>query len=266
MHILVTNDDGIESPGLWHLAAALHKAGLGTVTIIAPSEEHSGMSMSFPPRLEHEIYPVPPPSQDYADIPAYALTGTPVGCVTAGMLAAVGPAPTVVVAGINRGLNSGTNVMLSGTVGAAMVGAFWGVPAMAVSAQVVRDTPMSWESAAWAATCVFPLLIDTRPEPHPLVLNVNVPNIPDPGMLRGFRQTILSNFFYGRFIGLSELLPGERGGQRFRYTFDRSRLPGDFDELTDDGAIRAGYVSVTALTPMTVHPNVDLSSKLASLH
>lgn len=267
MHILVTNDDGIESPGIWHLAAALRDAGLGDVTIIAPDEEHSGMSMSFPPQQDHEIYPVTPPDESFAGIAAYALTGTPVGCVTVGMLAAVTPRPDVVVSGINWGLNGGANVMLSGTVGAAMAGAFWGAPALAVSAQFVRGEPMGWASAAWAATRVFPLLLDFRPEAghRPLVLNVNVPHALDPAGLRGFRQTTLSDFFYGHFIGISEMQTSDRGGHRFRYTFDRSRLPARFDELTDDGAIQAGYVSVTPLTPMDVHPHIDLARALVDL-
>jgi 5'-nucleotidase len=267
MQILVTNDDGIDSLGLWHLAAALRDTGLGQVTIIAPVEEQSGTSMSFPPRDEHAIRPVAPPEPIFADIPAFALDGTPVNCVTLAMLAVVAPRPDIIVSGINRGLNSGRNVMLSGTVGAAMAGVVWGVPGLAVSAQYVRDEPMGWVSAAWAATQMLPLMRDYSASEgnHPLILNVNVPHTHNPAELRGFRQTVLSDFFYGSFIAVGEMMANDQGGQRFRYTFDRSRFPTAFDELTDDGAIRAGYVSVTPLTPLAVHPQINLDGLLAIL-
>ncbi|MCU0492411.1 MAG: 5'/3'-nucleotidase SurE [Chloroflexaceae bacterium] len=266
MHILVTNDDGIESLGLWLLAQALHEAGLGDVTIIAPDGEQSGMSMAFPPRLEHELNPASAPEPGFAAIRAYTLNGTPVNCVTVGMLGVVNPRPDVVVSGINRGLNAGTNVLLSGTVGAAMIASLWGVPALAVSAQWVRDTPMAWEVAAWAATRVLPLLHDLpRVGSNAPLLNVNVPNVPSLAALRGFRQTGLSNFFYGTFIRMGEGQPTEQGGLRFRYTFDRSAVPDHYDEGSDDGAIRAGYVAVTALTPIGINPALDLRPALLEL-
>ncbi|NJM05529.1 5'/3'-nucleotidase SurE [Candidatus Gracilibacteria bacterium] len=265
MHILVTNDDGIESPGLWTLAAALHDAGLGRVTIIAPEEEHSGTSMSFPPRRAHELHAVKGLDPAHAAITAFSLNGTPVGCVTAGMLAEAGSRPDVVVSGINRGLNSGTNVMLSGTVGAAMVAALWGVPALAVSLQFVGDNEMPWPTAAWAAVQVFPLLqtLSTRSTATPL-LNVNVPHLGTPQQIRGFRQTTLSTFFYGHFLSMGESERTERGGRRFSYAFDRSGLNG-FDEQSDDGAVRAGFVSVTPLHPISVRGDVDLHAALAGI-
>lgn len=273
MQILVTNDDGIDSPGIWALAGALRDAGFGAVTIIAPSDEQSGSGMSFPPHLEQEIYPVDPPDPAFAGIPAFALTGTPAACVTVAMLTAVSPRPDFVVAGINRGLNTGNNVMVSGTVGAAMSGTLWGVPGMAVSLQLVRDEAPVWHNAAWAAARLFPLLRDYAPEEeqHPLVLNVNVPHTVDaagrPGWqtFKGFRQTTLSDFFYGHPIGLSELQPGPRNGHRFSYIFDRSKIMDYPNEQTDNGAIRAGYVSVTPLAPVTVHLHIDFGQALERL-
>lgn len=261
MQILVTNDDGFESLGLWALAQAVRETGLGEVTIIAPSEEHSGASMAFPSTLVSEIYDVEPPAPAYVGIPAYALTGTPVGCVTAAMLGAVGPRPDVVVSGINRGLNSGSNVMVSGTVGAAMVGAFWGVPGLAVSQATRRGEVSDWQQAAAVAARLLPIALQL---PHhgstAPVLNINVPL----GAAKGIRQTTLSDFFYGKMIGLGELVPGTRG-RVLRYTFDRSRVPHDPSEATDDGAIAAGYISVTPLIPMGVQPDIDLGALLAQI-
>jgi 5'-nucleotidase len=232
------------------------------VTIVAPESEQSGMGMSLPPRAEHHIRAVPAPDPAHAAIAAFSFSGTPVGCVTAGMLAGACPPADAVVSGINRGLNSGSNVLLSGTVGAAMVAALWGLPAMAVSLQFMGDAPMPWATAAWAAVRLFPLLEALRGR-GPLVLNVNVPHIHDIAELRGFRQTSVSEFFYGRYLDLPTEPEDEDGRRRVRFRFARERMP-EFPETSDDGAIRAGYVSLTPLSPMLSRDEVDLTAALAS--
>lgn len=267
-HILVTNDDGIESPGIWALAAALHAADLGDVTIIAPNEERSGAGMSIPPTPHGEIVPATAPSPEVAHIPAWATTATPAACLTLAMLDIVCPRPDIVVSGINLGLNTGGNVMVSGTVGAAMAGALWGIPGLALSVELVHGEPLAWETAAWAAVTLFPLVRRAAvPEGHrPLVLNVNVPHAPEgPTTLHGFRQTLLSEFFYGTTVTIAEVVAHEDAGHRYRFSFDPSRRPSRLDPETDLGAVRAGYVSVTPLAPMTVHPHIDLGRALAAL-
>jgi 5'-nucleotidase len=178
------------------------------------------------------------------------------------MLSGVCAAPDVVVSGINRGLNSGTNILLSGTVGAAMVAALWGLPAMAVSLQFVGDAPMPWATAAWAATRLFPLLEGLRAR-GPLLLNVNVPHIHDIAELRGFRQTSVSEFFYGRYLDLPLEPEDEEGRRRVRFRFMRERMS-TFPETSDDGAVRAGYVSLTPISPMVGRDEVDLTAALAA--
>jgi 5'-nucleotidase len=261
MHILVTNDDGIDSPGLWALAGALHGAGLGRVTIVAPESEQSGTGMGMPFRGEHALRAAPPPDPAHAEIAAFAFSGTPVGCVTAGMLAGACPPADVVVAGINRGLNCGSNVLLSGTVGAAMVAALWGLPAMAVSLQFVGDAPLPWATAAWAAAQLFPLLAGMRAH-GPLALNVNVPCRHEIAELRGFRQTSLSDFFYGRYLDLPTDPADDEGRRRGRFRFVRERIPAS-PEASDDGAVSAGYVSVTPLSPLIGRDDLSLAAALA---
>lgn len=263
MQILVTNDDGIDSPGLWALAGALRDAGLGAVTVVAPAEEQSGTSMALPPRRDLALRPVPAPDPAHAGIAAYAFNGTPVGCVMAGVLADLGPAPDVIVAGINRGLNTGTNVLLSGTVGAAMLGALWGRPAMAVSQMFVGDNPMPWATATWAAVRAFPLLGLLRGR-GPLVLNLNVPHLHDVAELRGFRQAALSTFFYGSVVDIDLAAPEADGSRRVGFRFMRERVP-EFPLETDDGGVRAGYATLTVLTPTGVAADVDLSGALGEL-
>jgi 5'-nucleotidase len=265
MHILVTNDDGIDSPGLWALAGALHSAGLGEVTIVAPEQEQSGMSMALPPRRGLALRELPAPDPAHAGLRAFAFNGTPVGCVMAGMLAELGPPPDVVVAGINNGLNTGTNVLLSGTVGAAMLGALWGRPAMAVSQMFVGDNPMPWATAAWAAVHCFPLLERLRGL-GALVLNLNVPHLRAIDELQGFRQTVLSTFFYGSVVELdvSDVAVDAEGRRPISFRFRRDLVP-EFPEHTDDGAVRAGFCSVSVLTPTGIAVNVDLSAAIDAL-
>lgn len=263
MQILVVNDDGIESLGIWALAGALRDAGLGEVLLVAPEVEQSGTSMALPYQREMTIRPVAAPIPAYEGIAAYACNGTPVGCVLAGMQAGLGPRPDVVVAGINRGLNSGTNVLLSGTVGAAMLGALWGLPALAVSQMFVGDAPMPWGTAAWAAVKAFPLLERLQGQ-GPVVLNLNVPHIHEVAELRGFRQTHLSSFFYGSVVEMDVASPPDEDGRsRLALRFVRERVPAFSDE-SDDGAVRAGYISLTPLAPTGAAP-IDLSAALADL-
>lgn len=263
MHILVTNDDGIDSPGLWALAGALQEAGFGTVTIVAPLEEQSGMSMSLPPRRDPHVRAIPAPDPAHAEIRAFAVEGTPVACVTVGMLADLGPRPDVIVSGINRGLNTGTNVLLSGTVGAAMIGALYGLPALAMSLQFKGDAPMPWATAAWAAVRTFPLLERLRGN-GPLVLNVNVPHEHNLEDVRGFRQTELSGFFYGSVVDVALGDPDPDEKRPLTFTFRRDKVP-VFAEQTDDGAVRAGFVSITPLAPMLGVGVFDLREALAGL-
>lgn len=263
MNILVTNDDGIESEGIWQLALALREAGLGTVTIVAPLEEHSGAAMSFLYRPTYEATSAEPPHPRFEGIDAYALASTPVGCVSAGVLGALGLRPDLVVSGVNRGLNTGVSVMLSGTVGAAMAAACWGLPAMAVSLRVQGAEAPEWRSAAEAAARLVPALMAEAQREGPLVLNVNVPHLGGTP-LRGYRQTQLSTFFYGDALVLEGAERTERG-HSLRYAFDATRLPRNVDEATDDGAVRAKYVSVTPLRPQTSHERPGLGAALQGL-
>lgn len=137
--ILVTNDDGIESPGIQELAAALRE--VGQVTVVAPCGQQSGTSMSI--RLDQEIrlrtYPEPSDAADSADAAdrspvGHCVDATPAGAV---LLAVRALAPEsgfdLVVSGINRGANIGEVSHMSGTIGAAMMGAYLRIPAVAAS-------------------------------------------------------------------------------------------------------------------------------------
>lgn len=142
--ILFTNDDGIESPGLWAVAKAF--AGIGDLLIVAPREQQSGMGRSLPSYSRGIIYP----QEQMLDLPdcvAYAVDGTPAQAVQHGVLELADRKPALVVSGINYGDNTGNGVTISGTVGAALEGASFGIPAIAVSQQTPFDLHLSYSDA-----------------------------------------------------------------------------------------------------------------------
>lgn len=128
--ILLTNDDGIDSPGLWAAAKAL--SALGYVWVVAPRDQASSTGRSMPLSSDGLIT-VRTMVVDGQEWPVYAVGGTPAQTVQHGILEVVGKVPDLVVSGINYGLNMGNGITISGTVGAAMEAAAFGAPALAVS-------------------------------------------------------------------------------------------------------------------------------------
>ena len=139
--ILFTNDDGIESPGLWASVAAF--AGMGHLIVVAPREQQSGMGRSLPTYSQGNIYPYDLPVQ-IPDCIAYAVDGTPAQAVQHGVLELAEELPSLVVSGINYGDNTGNGVTISGTVGAALEAASLDIPALAISQQTPFDLHHSY--------------------------------------------------------------------------------------------------------------------------
>ena len=138
--ILLTNDDGIQSPGLWAAAAAL--ADLGHVTVVAPRTQSSGMGRSLPADSDGVIRPevLTVRGQRWK---AYAVGGSPAQAVLHGILEIMPRRPDLVVAGINYGENVATGITISGTVGAAMEAAAQGIPSLAVSLETKTEEHFS---------------------------------------------------------------------------------------------------------------------------
>lgn len=139
--ILLTNDDGIRSPGLWSAAEALSE--LGYVTVAAPREQASGSGRSMPSTSEGTIRKekVQIRGQEWT---VYAVAGSPAQTVQHAIMELMPRVPDLVVAGINYGENVTTSVTISGTVGAAMEGAAFGAPSMAVSLETDREHHLSY--------------------------------------------------------------------------------------------------------------------------
>lgn len=139
--ILLTNDDGILSPGLWAAAASLSK--LGFVTVTAPREQSSGAGRSLPSTSDGiiEEQRVQVNGQEWT---VFSVGGTPAQTVLHGVLEVMKKKPDLVVSGINYGENVASGVTISGTVGAAMEGASLGIPSMAVSLEAAPEYHLSY--------------------------------------------------------------------------------------------------------------------------
>lgn len=176
--ILLTNDDGIRSPGLWAAAAALSR--LGFVTVAAPREQSSGMGRSLPGSsdgiIQREIVTVN--GQEWV---VHAVGGTPAQAVQHALLEILPRRPDLVVSGINYGENLATGITISGTVGAAMEAAAAGIPALAISLETDKahhlsySTAVDFSVAAQFAERFGRLLLERGLPPGADLLKVDIP-------------------------------------------------------------------------------------------
>jgi 5'-nucleotidase len=240
-HILVTNDDGVFSPGLLALKRALEQ--IGEVSVIAPDRNRSAIGRGI---TVHTSLHVEQVELEDGSI-AYATDGTPVDCVRFAVLGLVGAVPDVVVSGINMGVNLGDDVTYSGTVAAALEGVLLGWPAIAVSQQHSGPPDERWEARSYdfSAVCdfvprLFPLISEHR-FPRQVLLNINAPARPAATPARA-RVTRL-----GRRIYNNELVLEGTDGPRRRYAIYGVPPGYHREDGTDFAAIDDGEISVSPL-------------------
>ena len=179
LQILLTNDDSILSPGLW--AAAESLSALGFVTVVAPREQSSAMGRSLPPSSDGII------SKETVEVggkswTVYAVGGTPAQAVQHGVFEIMEERPSLIVSGINYGENVASGITISGTVGAALEGASYGIPSMAISLQTAlrlhftHSKEVDFSTAAYFAAYFGEILL-TKKLPYDVdVLKVDVPS------------------------------------------------------------------------------------------
>ena len=177
--ILLTNDDGILSPGLWSAAAALET--LGYVHVVAPREQSSGMGRSLPSTSSGIIEPQKLRVNE-REWTVYAVSGTPAQAVLHGIFEIVPGKPDLVVSGINYGENMGLGITVSGTVGAALEGASAGIPSLAISLETKIEHHLSYSnevdfSAAAHFTAYFGKMLMEKQLPEDVrVLKIDIPS------------------------------------------------------------------------------------------
>lgn len=245
MQALITNDDGVDSPGLAALAEVAARAGLD-VTVAAPSWDSSGASASLTAVqqdgrfLVEELEPVVPGSR------WLSVEAAPAFIVRAGMEEAFGARPDVVLSGINSGPNLGAAVLHSGTVGAVLTAATQGCRGLAVSLGV--GDPFRWDTAAGVAAPLLAWLLDAEPG---TALNLNVPNVA-PDDVRGLRRGGLAA---GGTVQATVTEVGE-GYRKMSF----AQGDGTFEPGTDAALLAEGYACFTPLAAPCEATAVDTSA------
>jgi 5'/3'-nucleotidase len=186
MRILITNDDGVFAPGIAALARGLASAFAGQhqLVVVAPLTDHSGTGAAVGPVYERESIPYEAVQiPGLGGTPVYGIDGPPALAVILACIEGFGPRPDLVVSGINHGVNAGRSALHSGTVGATLTAAQFGIRGLAVSIAWGRE-PIPWETPVHLATGIVPVLAT---QPRATVLNLNVPAV-TLDALRGLRH------------------------------------------------------------------------------
>lgn len=259
--ILVTNDDGVYAPGIAALARGLAEAfdGEYELIVVAPLTDHSGAAAAVGPVYERESIPFEPvdiPGLEH--IPTYGIDGPPALAVILACIEGFGPRPDLVVSGVNHGINAGRSALHSGTVGAALTGAQFGLPGLAVSIAWSND-PVPWETPVTLAARLVPIVGSSAPG---TVLNLNSPAVPLDqlqgvrhgalgaiGLIRTARPHSPIETVHGSDVGSGvgtsghAITLGLRGGRGA----DARAEANEIDPDSDAGALADGWASVTPL-------------------
>ncbi len=251
--ILFTNDDGIASPGLWAVAEAF--ADVGDILIAAPRVQQSGMGRSLPVSSEGRLIAYENPEALFA-YRAFAVDGTPAQSVQHGILELADRRPALVVSGINYGENTGNGVTISGTVGAALEAASFGVPALAVSQGMSIDLHMSYSrDVDFGPAAAFSRQFGLRLLQHPSqpddvdVLKIEVPK--GATLQTPWRVTRLSRRRVFWPTRPERVALGEIGRLGYHFDADPSKAEPDSDVYA---VLHEGVVSVTPIS-------LDLTSR-----
>lgn len=234
MTILVTNDDGISAEGLRALASELKQ--IAPVVVVAPDGERSAIGTAVtlrqPLRLQ-SISPLMP------GVETYSVGGTPSDSVILGLGRLIKDKVDLVVSGINQGTNLGDDVLISGTVGAALQGYLHGFPAMAVSAQFQDDGMPFFADAARFAAMVAKKMLSSPVTPY-IFLNINFPCL-RLAEVKGVQITRLASASHIHIVE-----EGSDGNGKY-YKLIRRRSDGVTDKRTDVWALSQGIISITPL-------------------
>ena len=226
--ILVTNDDGVHSPGIVALYGAVKH--LGDAYIVAPDRERSATGHSLTLHRPLKVTEV----RDRV----YSINGTPTDCVTLGINKVLPERPALVVSGINRGANLGDDVTYSGTVSAAVEGTMFGIPSIAFSLAAAKHYHFDAASAIAHDIAKFVL---KHSLPYDTLLNVNIPNV-DKENIRGIRFTRQGKRVYDGAI--QEMF--DPWGEK-HYWIGGGKPYWERGEDTDIETVEGGYISVTPI-------------------
>lgn len=234
---LLTNDDGIHSPGLEALVQTL--GHLGECMVIAPDRDNSAVSHSLTMNRPLRVMKL---KDNY-----YSLNGTPTDCVAIGLKKIIDRKPDILVSGINPGPNLGDDISYSGTVSAAVEGTMYGIPSLAVS--LAGKEPYNFSDAAELAAKLSRQILQ-QGLPEGTLLNANIPQVETIKGIRVTRQ--------GRRLWENAIQETFDPWGRKHYWIGGGTPSSDSGEDTDVHAVGCGYISVTPIhLDLTNHQGID---------
>jgi len=245
MQILLTNDDGIYAPGLQALEHELRS--LGSVEVVAPLIEQSGVGHAITyltPLMARELF-------DGTRRRGWAVEGSPADCVKLAISELCRPRPQLLVSGINSGQNAGINVLYSGTVAAAIEGAFFGITSIAVSLEY--DEQARYDVAARQAVPIIAQILAQKDD-EPQLYNLNIPlaALERPAEVRVAPMSVAP-------WGESFERRTDPGGRPYYWATGKQPAPPS-DTPTDLSELRAGHITLTPL-----HFDMTRRDKLAQM-
>jgi len=246
--ILLTNDDGIQSPGIH--AAARTLSEIGEVILVAPREQSSASGRSHPLNSDGKIDPVECCFEDL-NLKAFAVGGSPAQCVARALVQLLPRKPDLVVAGINYGENFGTGITVSGTIGAALEAASFGIPTLASSLQLIDisdfdkfNPEVSFEAAAFFTAKFAKVILDHRMPDEVDLLKLEVPARATPQT--AWRMTRLARHMYYEPSFKDELIWGEPSRLNYKINVKPEDVAMDSDIYT------VMFDHMVAVTPLTI--------------
>ena len=256
MKVLVTNDDGIDAPGLWAVVRELHQ--IAEVIVVAPKQEQSGRGSSITLGYCIKVNKV---ESELNGLEAYTTEGTPADCVIVSIRSLFPGSIDLVVSGINKGPNIGHDIFVSGTVGAALQGYLRGIPSLAVSVSAYED--LNFDAAARLAG-LLTAKMKNRDLPQDIFLNINLPNLPQEEIL-GIEITRLSGQSY------CDVVEKEEDCEEPCYNIKRNNKDKDpyyATPGTDIWALQLNKVSVTPLLDNSGDKGIkaDLQSLMPTIY
>lgn len=257
MKILLTNDDGIHAKGLKELRKCMEN--FGKVIVVAPDRERSGSGHST--SIYQTISCQKMWSSRYSS--GYALSGTPVDCVVIGLEKMFGDdKPDLVISGINAGLNLGRDIFYSGTIGAAIEGAFHNVFSIAISIEKNEKSPIYFSAIKMIEKVIKTLPSEAYKQPH--FLNINIPNI-EYSKIKGVKLTRLAQVYHQKYI--KKIYKTDNTEY---FWIEGSQPEGIVDKNTDYGAICNNFISITnvslELESRKNQYNQDIEKWIKKLH
>ncbi len=230
--ILVTNDDGVNSPGLIFLYNAMKE--LGDAYIVAPDRERSAVS--------HSLTMHRPLKVEKLREHVYSINGTPTDCIAIGINKILSERPALVVSGTNRGANLGDDITYSGTVSAAIESTIMGIPSFAISLVIKKlpVVPLHFDTASRIAIEIGRYILE-KSLPYDTLLNVNVPDVPS-NSIKGIKFTRQGKRIYDDSIQETFDPNGVK-----HYWIGGGKPYWEHGEDTDIQAIQGGYVSITPI-------------------